>query len=163
MTDRTAEKTGCPRWFKIALIASLALNVIVVGLIAGHTMRSERSANGPGKQVDWIIRLVPEERREFTRAHFEPLKDVLAVQRMNRLEYLDQIVEAIRSEPFLPDRLSAALAMRRESSSKRREIVQDGLVELLGKFSAGEREMFADGIQDQVQKLKEARFEQARN
>jgi len=163
MTETTVKNAGCPRWVKIVMIASLALNVIVVGLFTGLSMKSEKSANGPGRQVDWIIRLVPEERREFTRTHFEPLKDVLIAQRMNRLDYLDQIVEAIRSEPFLPERLSAALASRRDSSAKRREIVQDGLVELLSKFSPDERKMFAEGIHDQVQKLKEARLEQVRN
>lgn len=163
MTGETNDRagSGCPKWLKIAFIASLALNVIVVGVFAGFSMKESRGGSGPGRQIEWIIKLVPEERRDFAKSQFEPLREVLAVEQRKRVQHLAEIVDAIRSEPFVPDTLSAVLSTRRTSSSKRREIVQEQLVALLSEFSADERQMFADGVEDQVRRWRAARAERA--
>ncbi len=162
MTGETNQRTatGCPRWVKIALIGSLALNLIVIGMFAGHAIRDTRDGASANRQVEWIIRLMPEKRRDFAKAEFEPLREVLALEQRKRLQHLAEIVDAIRSDPFVPETLSAVLETRRLASIKRREIVQEQLVTTLNEFTASERLEFANNIDDQIRKLQKLRAEQ---
>ena len=162
MTGETTDKiaTGCPRWLKIAFVASLAVNVIVVGMFAGHAIRDDRTGAGANRQVEWIIKLMPEDRRAFAKTEFEPLREVLALEQRKQRKHLEEIVDAIRSDPFVPETLSAVLETRRLSSVKRREIVQEQLVTTLAGFSTSERKEFADNIEDQIRKWQKLRAEQ---
>lgn len=162
MTGETNDTnaTGCPRWLKISLVASLALNLVVVGMFAGHAIRDDRDGGGAGRQIEWIIKLMPESRRDFAKAEFEPLREVLALEQRKRLQHLAEIVDAIGSDPFVPETLSAVLETRRLSSIKRREIVQEQLVATLNEFTADERREFADNIEEQIRKWQKVRAEQ---
>ncbi len=162
MTGETNDKaaTGCPRWVKIALVASFALNLIVVGMFAGHAIRDDNRSGGANRQIEWIVKLMPKERHDFAKAEFEPLREVLALEQRKRLQHLAEIVDAIRSEPFVPETLSAVLETRRISSIKRREIVQEQLVTTLDGFTDSERQEFANNIEEQIRKWQKARVEQ---
>ena len=65
------------RWLKSILILSLAINVVVVGLFVGHLIRKDPGGQGASSQIRWIIKLVPEDRRDFTKTHFRDIRDDL--------------------------------------------------------------------------------------
>ena len=75
MAEHSTEAAHPARWPKILLILSLVVNIVVIGLFAGHLMKPEQSGRGADNQINWIIRLVPETRRDFTKAHFRTIRD----------------------------------------------------------------------------------------
>lgn len=158
MTETGVEaRLGCPRWMKLALIVSLMLNVAVVGIIAGHNMKDERAKGAGNRQVQWILELVPDDRRDFAKAHFRDVRTRLQDIRAQRQEHLGQIIAAMRIEPFEPERFGAVLAERRNASLASRAIVHERLEALLGEFTPAERAIFAERLEARVSKWREHR------
>ena len=155
--DARGGGAGTGRWLKLVLIVSLAINVIVVGLYAGHLIKPESTARGADNQIRWIIKLVPEARRDFTKEHFRGIRDDMRAASMKRGEHMDAIVAAIRAEQFSAEGLEQALQSRRDGSQTRKELVQRQLVTLLDAFTAEERAEFADNLDVYLAKMKEKR------
>ncbi|MEM1297830.1 MAG: periplasmic heavy metal sensor [Pseudomonadota bacterium] len=147
---------GCPGWVKLLLVGSLMLNVLVIGVIAGHQMRDKDDKSG-NRQVDWILRLVPEDRRDFTKAHFRDIREPLKSLRTERRQHLTQIVTAIRTEPFTADNLNKILTARRDAGSETRSLVHDRLVVLITEFSPDERAYFAKGLEERIANMQRRR------
>ena len=155
MTETGVEKRGCPFWMKLVLLVSLMLNVAVVGFVATNRMKDDRQAESDDQQIRWILRLVPEDRRDFTKAHFGEVRGQLRSIRDTRRAQLDQIVGALRSEPFAPLQLEEVLATRRADSEAVRSIVHERLVVLLNEFTPAERAEFANGLEEQITRWRE--------
>lgn len=149
-------KGGCPAWVKLLLAGSLMLNVAVIGVITGHQMK-DKGDNSGNRQVDWILRLVPENRRDFTKAHFRDIREPLKSLRTERRQHLTQIVTAIRTEPFTADRLTKILTARREAGSRTRSLVHDQLVVLITDFTPDERAYFAKGLEERIAEMQRRR------
>ncbi|MEM9062388.1 MAG: hypothetical protein AAGD13_18160 [Pseudomonadota bacterium] len=151
---------GAP-WMKILLILSLAANLVVAGLYAGHVMNRDEPRRGADNQIRWIIKLVPEARRDFTKEHFRGIRDDVRAARMKRVDHMAAIVEAIRVQPYSADVLEVALQARRDGSQSRQTIVQKHLVSLLTEFSDAERAEFAANLEMYLQKLRDRQGERA--
>lgn len=155
MSEQPEHTAQGARWPKMLLILSLAANVVIIGLFAGHLMKSEPSARGPDNQIRWIIRLVPEAQRDATKAHFREIRDDVRAAYMQRGDHLTLIADAIRVQPFSVEGLEAALQARRDGAQARQEIVQTHLVSLLESFSPAERAEFASNLDGFLAQLKE--------
>jgi len=150
MTDQTTNNQGgsTPSWMKIALVASLAVNIAVIGLFIGANMKSDgKREGGANRQIQWIMTLVPEDRQDFTKAQFEARRDDLRKARADRARHMDAIVTAIRAEPFSPEALEYAMRLRREAGDVRRKIVHTQLISVLVEFNQDERGLFADRLE----------------
>lgn len=145
MTETAAPgRRGCPSWMKLLLILSLAANVGILGLVIGHSFRpDEESGRGPNRTVDWIVAMVPEERRDLAIAHFAEARDRMAAAADERSENLAEVVAAMRAEPFDAARLEAALAALFDNPSSGRRIVRERLITLVAQLTPAEREVFA--------------------
>ena len=118
MTDQTLNNQGgsTPSWMKVALVASLVANVAVIGLFIGAGMKKgDRPEGGANRQIEWISKLVPSDRKEFTEGKFEEKRDELRKARADRAKHMEAIVTAIRAEPFSPEALEYAMRLRREA------------------------------------------------
>lgn len=154
-TENGASTRRCPVWVKGLLVVSLAANVIVLGLVAGQALKGHGGGDSPDRQVRWIIRLVPENRRDETRAHFREIRDDMRALGQARNERMTDIVDAIRVQPFSEETLQGALGDRRAATLERRVLVQDRLVSLLSGFTDEERATFADNLDDYLKRLEE--------
>lgn len=157
MSDQPTDGGGTrkARWPKILLIVSLAVNVIVIGLFAGHMIQSEPKSRGSERQINWIIKLVPEAQRDATKEHFREIRDEVRASYRQRGDHLMAIAAAIKAEPFDQAALEAALQVRRDGSAARQELVQSHLVELLAGFTAEERAEFAENMEGFLKRLRE--------
>ena len=159
--DQAPADTTAPRWLRLALLASLALNVLMIGAVATYAMRMPERGYGAVRQIEWILMMVPEDRQEFTRQHFAAEHDALMAIRRKRRAMMAAIIEAIRAEPFNPAELNAALEIWRNGSMARRKIVHDSLVRLLESFDPDERLMFADRLDERVRQWQADQVAQA--
>lgn len=156
MAEEGTTRAGCPTWVKLLLILSLAANIAVVGLILGHGMRGKEQVAG-NRQVHWIVKLMPEDRREFVEKMFDERRDELRATSANRRRDMRALVTALRAEPFSPETVVSEMRKRRESRDSRNEIIQSTLVEVLTALTPVERAAFADNLEEQLKRRAEKR------
>lgn len=148
-TDRPARRAA-PGWMKLVLVLSLTANLVVVGFLIGHSLVEEEQGNSLDRQVGWMLRIVPEERREMAEAHFEAARPQLEAAQAERLDQSRHVISAVRAEPFDPAAVSAAMTGTLQSRSTQRTIVYDRFATLLGQLTPAERVAVADRMESWI-------------
>ncbi len=134
-----------PRWVWIALIASLALNLLAVGAIGGALYAGRHGGYWGGHRYASngreFMRNLPAERREelkkLFREHRESLRPYWRQVRSARKE----AAAVLREEPFDKTKFEAALDKFYQSELTAREASRPMIVDLAGKLNAGERKI----------------------
>lgn len=152
--SNSAEKSGKFRWSRVILALSLALNLAVVGLIAGAFLGKERDAPPRGYSsrdvgyAPYISALNKDERRAVGRKlmNAAPSRDEA---RDARREGFEQILDALRATPYDPAALEAAISSQREDLARRQQVGQDILVERVHNMTVAERQAYAQRL-DQI-------------
>lgn len=154
MTD-TPRRRGCPRWLKLLLILSLAVNVAIAGIVIGHSARGgeggeNRRARSSDRVINWIVDMLPEERRDLAVAHFAAARERLDAARVNRSKGLAAVVASMRAEPYDPDATLATLNEMFDSRTNGRAAVRERLATLLAELTPAERAAFADRFAERL-------------
>lgn len=142
------------RGLKIALAVSVALNLAVVGVVAGAVLRG-------GPMRDQMVRdigfgpfaeaLTDSDRKALRRAFFDRspgLRDLRATMRQD----MAGVLAALRAQPFDPAALRAALAAQAERLSGQMTLGQDLLAERIDAMAEAERLAFADRLESALQR-----------
>jgi uncharacterized membrane protein len=138
-------KRRTPRWMLVALFVSLALNLLIVGSVAGAVWRFRTpppwaSAVAPNL-LGYASTLAPDRRKQLwdhtreERAHIRPFRREVRAAR-------DETVKALAAEPFERGRFQAAQARQAESESRARAAVQDLYVKIADQLTPEERRAF---------------------
>lgn len=148
MMDTNPNPAPAPRkgrWRTVVFIASLALNLVVIGLVAGAFFAGRHSyiphhLDRVSMGLGDYIRALPEEARDrvlqagggFDRAN---LRERLRELRRNR-DALRQVMEA---EPFDIEAARAALEAHRDKALQSTRAVQDAFLEAFAALSPEDR------------------------
>ncbi|WP_186002520.1 periplasmic heavy metal sensor [Mycobacterium sp. KBS0706] len=122
------------RW---ALVASLALNLLLLGVLGTWLWRSD-SRSGPSALSEAVATLPEPDRTtlaqllEQRRAQSKAIGDELRQQRA-------AVNEALSAEPYDPDKVAAALAAMSDEFKELRGVVQGTILEIMPKLSAEQR------------------------
>jgi uncharacterized membrane protein len=151
-TEAPAPTQGTPRWVKILLVASLALNLLVAGLVLGAALGHDRDQRGGRGEVP----------REFVRSPFMGALDrddrrVVGRElmredgslRANRAELrarFERLLAAIRAEPFDRAAIEAILDEQRAAGARRLEIAEEAVLDRLSAMSPQARAAYADRL-----------------
>ncbi len=119
MTDTLSPGGPAPRpssRLKWLLIASLALNLLVAGAVAGRMIFGHRSGpGGGGASVDqglmWFSHSLPPEQRDLVRQNLKAARPELRALREESVALKKQAAELLAAEPF--DRAALKSAMDR--------------------------------------------------
>lgn len=140
-----------PQWMKVALGVSLAINCVVVGVVVGAFAFGPMGGGHGGDRAGLstpLIRALPEaDQRALRRA----LRDDTGGVRESRAELRaarEDMVAALRQEPFDAAGFAAALEAQRELGATLMEAAQDALVRHTSSMSAGERRAYADRLEE---------------
>lgn len=153
-----ADALKSQRKLKIALAASLALNLCVAGVVAGVMMR-----DGPPHRGGHDYGLGPlsealdkEDRKAMRKAFVERHPEIRDARQEARAEF-QAVVTALRAEPFDPAALDAAMA----AVAKRNQSLQDSGRALVGErlksLSPADRAAFADRLEKRLSEGKKPR------
>ena len=71
----------------------------MVGIVIGHSLRKPEHGARSTRAVDWIIEIVPEERRAFAIAHFAEARDRIEAGDKQPAREIKAVLAAIRAEP----------------------------------------------------------------
>ena len=149
MTDAGAPRTEpvrrTPRWLLVALIASLALNLIIVGSVAGAMWRFRKPppwASAVTPNLLGYASTLPAQRRKQLwdttgeeRRHIRPFRREVRAAR-------EETIKALIAEPFEKQRFIAAQARQAEAENRARQAVQDLYVKIADSLTPEERHAF---------------------
>lgn len=139
-------------WMRWLLIASLALNLAIAGLVAGAVVRARHM--GPPHGFDLAIgpiarALAPEDRRWIMRDlagnRALPARDPAA-----RRAEMRALLAAVTAQPFDPAAVAAALETQRSGAQSLQIAAETALVARLATMSPEARAAFAARLSDEL-------------
>lgn len=146
-----------PAW-RAVLIASLAVNFAVVGIVGGailsHDRDDRRHPTRPDSFAGPLTRALSDaDRRAIGREirdHFEAQSDA----RSSRRAVTAALAEAIRAEPFDRARVEGHLAALKAEMDRGLKVAQEKLIDRVEGMSPEEREGFAERLMAQADRTK---------
>lgn len=146
---RSAPPRPDRRGLRLALIASLAVNLLFIGLIAGGVVTGSQRPSGPsvGPDMRALWRALPDEQRQALRAEFRDGNGERQDRDTRRAELAAREAEMLamlRAEDFDAAGFAALLAERREMTAARAETAQAAFVAQISTLPAAERAAIAD-------------------
>ena len=139
------------RWLRAALIASVAVNLLVLcafvgAMLAGPGPRGHRVRPGGPPEIALLAGGLPDDRRAelFTRLREDP---ALRGGRSRLRDGEAEIAAALRADPFDTGRFSEALARQRTLQSELAARGFVALTDLIATLPAGERSALADRLE----------------
>jgi uncharacterized membrane protein len=139
---------------RIALGVSVALNLLVAGLVAGALLRD----GGPRERVvrdldfgPFTEALSPKDRAELRRAFIDRSPNPRGTRAEMRSD-LEAFLSALRADPFDPVALEQVMVNQQGRMAQRIELGQDLLLERLAAMDARERGAFADRLERRLRR-----------
>jgi uncharacterized membrane protein len=137
----------CPRWVKVVLAVSLALNLAVVGLVAGMMMRIaplREVRSNLGYAAPYVIALPGQERRSLLRAI---RNDPSLPRRADRKAAFKDMVNVLRLEPFDRTQVSNILNRQGADVSQIQTVAQSAWLDAVEGMSIKNRLAYIDRIE----------------
>jgi uncharacterized membrane protein len=147
-----------PLWLRLTFFASLALNLAVVGVVAGALLTGGGKW-GPGAHAGHpggpLTRaLDPEDRRAIGRAMRANMPDRAEARRAMRSE-MTALLTALRASAFDRAEVESRMAALRGQFSSRMALGQAALLDRLEGMSPTERAAYADRVEAALRKHKD--------
>lgn len=146
--DRT--RVGTPLWVRIVLGVSLALNVLVAGVVLGAAL-----GGGPGDRVrgdpgamPFVRALAPEERRALLREMRREGGERLPAARRETRERVGALLAALRAETMDRGAVEALLNAQTAEGAARQALGQKVLLDHLERLGPEARRAYADRLED---------------
>lgn len=139
------------RGLRIALAVSVALNLAVVGVVAGALWRMDGDGRPPSAVRDlgfgpFAGALTDEDRRELRRAFLGRAPDLRETRTAMRQD-MAAVLAALRADPFSTDGLRAALDRATARTVDRLALGQDLIFDRISAMSPEARRAFADRLE----------------
>lgn len=158
MTDAPETQTVAKprrRWVKPLFIASLALNLLVLGAMAGwafkHGGRHGPWGGGRHGGPDRILWLLPEAKRDAARAIIERYQAGEGARETESKAARDAVSAALTAEPFSQPALEVALKRAGDAEIGRR-LDPKMLAEIAATLSLEERKELAEDLQRMMER-----------
>jgi uncharacterized membrane protein len=136
---------GAPRWLWIVLIASLALNFLVLGVVARSMWHHPPPGGDRIATIGLVgyVRSLPAERREELRRIMEEERPRLRPLRQELRQLRSELMETLRTEPLDKQRLAAAQKRILDSEIEMRRIINQTVVTVAERMTPEERKALA--------------------
>lgn len=152
MNDDTQKAPGRWRWARIALIASLALNLLFMGAIGSSIWAMWAGYWGGPRHhafagaVHHLMRTLPDERRKTVREVLRRHRGEIKPLRRNVRQARRAAARVMRHDPLDEAALRKALGEMRSAETKISAAVGDMAVELAGTLDIEERRELLRGL-----------------
>lgn len=142
---------------RIVFFLSLAMNLLIVSLVAGFLLRGERDGPPPRNARDMVApytaALSREDRREIGRRIFQGLREEgprRGLRERARAEY-QEALELLRADPFDASAFAEVLGRQSSRAVARQKRGEDVLVRHLATMSSAERAAYADRVEEALE------------
>lgn len=141
-------KPRTPRWMRIFLALSLALNLMVIGLVGGAMMRFGGSdgMRPPPRSIGTVLyRALPGEQR---RALWSTSRQVRGDHLQQRRGQIQAVSAAIRATPFDADTIREILDGHRSGLDRARQSLQQAWLAQIEQMSDEDRQAYAERLEN---------------
>jgi len=156
MTETTAGKSGKFDWMRVLLIASVSLNLLVVGVVVGGMVAHDRRPPPPvvndvslGPFTDALSK---EDRQALVRAAQAEGRN-LRDMRKRAGDEMREVIAALEAEPFDPVKLQEMLQSFRTRSMERFALGERLMIDRLGEMTPEARHAFAERLRVQTERF----------
>lgn len=159
--DAAPSETRRTRRWKLAFFASLAVNLMVAGIVGGallkdpHDRRAEVRDLGFGPFTDALS----DADRNALRKSFRERRPDFRAARVQMRADMTEMLSALRAEPFDPVRLSQAFDTQQARLADHLKLGQDLMRDRLAAMTDAERHAFADRLEQRITRLRPPRDE----
>ena len=160
MTDTGSSERPRRRWlWRLLFGASLALNLLIVGIVAGWVASKgpertpndvDRTARSLGMEP-FVRALSPEDKVALVRSARSE-RAGLSENRRGLQSRLQSLLRAIRAEPFDPEDVRSLLSDQRAAVADRQAIGERLFLERLSQMSAEERASYAERLEGELKR-----------
>lgn len=154
------------RWVTLALLASLAVNLFLVGLVGGQFFAEPEETRprtrGYSLNPRVAMEALPENRHEAIRAYWEEARKGMREQWRGLGALRREIDAAVRATPFDPEALRAAQAREAAARAALRSRYNDRIADFLATLTDEERAAMADVALARMEAQAEFRRERRR-
>jgi len=151
MINNSIQK-NTPKIWKIVLAVSLALNIVVICLIAGATIKNTKNDFRRISELNdlqigsfYIRALNKDQRRELIRQILNQVNDNKKYP-ANLKVRKKEVIDVLSSTEFSQEKFEIVFKSHSEESIKRLELVQENFISLINTMSEDERLNYADRI-----------------
>ncbi len=148
-TTATAPK---PKALRYVLVASLALNLAVGGMLLGSVLRGGPEGRDMARDMGfgpYDSALRPEDRDTLRTALRQKSRDLKANRALAGAD-LVAVVSSLRATPFDPADLAAAMTAQQDHLAARMKFGTDAMHDFLVSLTPQERLDFADRLEDRL-------------
>ncbi len=152
-------------WMRFVLIVSLALNLLVVGLLGGAFLRHEKPV---GRHLDRMsmglsiyIRALPEDSRTAFEAELRDGNSSRRALRKSMRERQRSLEAVLLAEPFSEEAVRQALTEHRSFAFEKTGRLQDAYVDAVAGLSDEARAAYFERVQDMFAKRRMKRKRKA--
>ena len=142
------------RGLRIALGVSVALNLLVAGVVAGAILREGGPRDRMVRDLDlgpFTEALSQEDRAALRRDFVARMPELGEARRAMRAEFRDLLV-LLRADPFDPEAMREVLAGQRARMQERIDLGQELLLQRLSAMTPEARQAFADRLEDRLRR-----------
>jgi uncharacterized membrane protein len=145
-----------PRWVKVALVASLAVNLAVAGVVGGAVLRhghdgGDKAGFPRDPAFGGYARALSREDRRAILTEMHNRRPERATIRKDRLKTFGEVITALKAEPFDPAAVRALLKAQLDMSAEAQTLGRDLLMSRITAMSPSERAAFAARLQDALE------------
>ncbi len=142
-----------PRWIKIVLGLSLALNLLIIGAVAGTAWRVSKGGDRAGPPAGGYVFVWALERadRQEILSEFR-LKNRATHQ--DRRVMMQEVLEVLRADDFDPATLDGLLSEEASRGAGVREGVQAKVLEKISAMDRDARLAYAERLEEKLQRGK---------
>ncbi|MDH3262384.1 MAG: periplasmic heavy metal sensor [Paracoccaceae bacterium] len=146
----TPVRRGAPLWMRLLLFASLALNLLVVGIVVGAiaSRRAPDSVAPPRDPASALyFRALPGDHRDAFEAGLRRDRERFGIDREALNAEVAATLQVLRADPFEPAALAERIALQRRGLADRTAAGDRLLVERVAAMTPEEREAYADRLE----------------
>lgn len=153
-------------WVRIVLFASLAVNLAVIGIVAGAMYARphgpDHRSGGREPVTPYARAFDEDQRRALRNALRDGFRGTHEAEKQALLEGYQKALVMIRADNFDVEAMGELLAAQTTRSEQRRERGNAILTETLSAMSVKERQKYADRLEEQIARFAERRWRKER-
>jgi uncharacterized membrane protein len=131
------------RWLSIALFASVALNLALIGFLASRTISWSEAGRGGDRFVERLTRHMPAEAASRVRSVMAAQRPVMTRHLQEVRSARDEVRTALDAEPFDRARLEQSFTRLRRANDSVQDAIHQGVLAVAGDLGAEERRRLA--------------------
>lgn len=147
-SETSATKRRTPRWLWVVMVISLALNLLIIGAVAGAWVRHGKWA-GPfgGWKGNYLMRGLPEDRREQVSAILGKHRRTLRPMRQEAHAAWLNVAGVLKEKNLDEQKLRNAIAQAQMAEAAARQRLVPMMLEVAQVLTLEERRKFVEHFQ----------------